>query len=197
MYLGDFAVGSTIDFKFCTVDTVGAPTTLAGSPAMSVYKGNGITESTAGITLTTDFDSRTGMHHVRITTSSDAAFYATGNDFQAVITVGTVGGTSVVGYIVAAFSLGNRSAATPAQVNTEVLDVLNVDTFAEPGQEDPPATTTLIKKFGWLYKAFRNKVVQSSTLSEIYNDAGTVVDAKSTTSDTGLVFSRGKFTSGP
>lgn len=87
--------------------------------------------------------------------------------------------------------------ATPAQVNTEVLDVLNVDTFAEPGQEDPPATTTLVKKIGYLYKFLRNKIVQSSTTAEVYNDAGTVVDHKSTVSDTGLVTTRGKFVTGP
>jgi len=36
--------------------------------------------------------------------------------------------------------------ATPAQVNTEVLDVLNVDTFGEPAQGAPLELTTLIDK---------------------------------------------------
>jgi hypothetical protein len=35
-----------------------------------------------------------------------------------------------------------------AQVNAEVVDALNVDTYAEPGQEAPPATTTLVRKIG-------------------------------------------------
>ena len=47
----------------------------AGTPALSVYK-NSTTESTSGITLAVDYDSRTGMHHVVIDTSSDGTFYA-------------------------------------------------------------------------------------------------------------------------
>jgi len=89
------------------------------------------------------------------------------------------------------------SRATPAQVNTEVLDALNVDTFAEPGQEAPPATTTLVKKLGYIYKFLRNKVTQDSTTMKVYADDGTTVDHKSTVSDTGLVFTRDEFTTGP
>lgn len=92
---------------------------------------------------------------------------------------------------------GTISDLTTAQVNTEVLDVLNVDTFAEPGQENPPATATLQKKIAYLYKFLRNKLVQTSTTSEIYNDAGTIVDHKATVSDSGLVFTRGEFGTGP
>lgn len=106
-YLGNIAEDATIDFKFTTHDDTGLPATLAGTPALSVYKANGTTESTAGITLTADFDSRTGLNHVRIDTSADA-FYATGNDYQVVITTGTVDSVSVVGYVVAEFSIENR-----------------------------------------------------------------------------------------
>ena len=51
---------------------------------MRVYKANGTTESTAGVTDTEDFDSLTGVHHCRIDTSADA-FYATGNDYAVVL----------------------------------------------------------------------------------------------------------------
>lgn len=114
MWLGDFAAGDTVDFKFTTRTITGAPTTLSGTPAVSVYKSNGDTESTAGVTLTANFDSRTGLNHVRITTSSDGTFYANGSDFQVVITTGTVGGTSVVGEVVGHFSLKNRNISTTA-----------------------------------------------------------------------------------
>lgn len=114
MYLGNFAVGDTIDLKFTTVTTTGAPTTLAGTPAISVYKSNSTAQSTTGVTLTADFDSVTGLNHVRITTGSDGTFYAGANDFQVIITTGTVGGTSVVGYLVASFSLTNRVANVTA-----------------------------------------------------------------------------------
>jgi hypothetical protein len=109
--LGDRLPGQIIDFKFTTVDGTGLPTTLAGSPVVSVYKNNSTTQSTSGVTLTVDFDSITGLNHVRIDTSADATFYAAGNDFQAVITTGTVGGISVVGYELKDFSLAYRTVA--------------------------------------------------------------------------------------
>lgn len=120
-WIGDFRLGDTIDTKFCTVTTSGAPTTLSGSPVMSAYVGNSTTEITAGITLTADFDSRTGMNHVRIVASNGNG-YATASNYQLVITTGTVGGTSVVGYVVAEFSIENRSAVMPTTA-TRTLDV--------------------------------------------------------------------------
>lgn len=109
-FLGDFIVGDTIDFKFSTtVD--GLPTTLSGSPAISIYKANGTTESTAGVTLTADFDSRTGLNHCRITTVTDGTFYSAASEFHAVITTGTVGSVTQVGVLVASFSLSNRSTS--------------------------------------------------------------------------------------
>lgn len=106
-YLGDFRLGDTIDTKFTTVSTIGAPTTLAGTPVISAYVGNGLTEITAGITLIVDFDARTGLHNVRVVVSGANGF-ATATNVQLVITTGTVGGTSVVGYVIAEFSIENR-----------------------------------------------------------------------------------------
>lgn len=87
--------------------------------------------------------------------------------------------------------------ATPAEVNAEVVDALNVDTYAEPGQEAPPATTTLTKKIGYLYKAFRNKLTNDGTTLKMYNDAGAVVDQKATVSKADSTVTRGKFGTGP
>jgi hypothetical protein len=87
--------------------------------------------------------------------------------------------------------------ATPAQVNTEVTDVLTVDTFAEPGQEAPAATNTLAVKLGYLFKAFRNRITQTATTLSIYDDAGTTIDQKATVSDNGTTFDRGEIGTGP
>jgi hypothetical protein len=106
-YLGDFNASDIIDFKFTTFrPSTGAPFTLAGSPVVSVYKDNSTTQSTAGVTLSVDFDAITGLHNVRITTSSDATFYANGGEFECVITTGTVDSVSVVGSCVGRFTLG-------------------------------------------------------------------------------------------
>src|SRR5690606_4379362 len=88
-HLGNFAPGDTIDCKFGTVrPSSGASYTLSGDPAAAVYKDNGTTESTTGVSLTADFDSRTGLNHVRVTTASDGTFYSAGSYFEVVLTSG-------------------------------------------------------------------------------------------------------------
>lgn len=355
-YIGDFNLGDTFDTKFCTVTTTGAPTTLAGTPVISAYVGNSLTQITAGITLTVDFDAVTGLHNVRVV-ATGANGYATASNYQLVITTGTVGGTSVVGYVVAEFSIEARSALRPttaartldvsatgeagidwanvgtqgstvslsattvatvtttttatnltnlpsipanwltaagiaaaalngkgdwnigktgyalsaagiqaiwdaltsalitvgsigkllvdninatvssrmptthinatggavdtvttattatnltnaptngdltaamkASVNAEVVDALNVDTYAEIGQEAPAATQTIRKMLGYLYKGWRNKSDQTATLYQLYNDDTTTVAQKATVSDDGTTFVKGEVGTGP
>jgi hypothetical protein len=112
-HLGDFAPGSIIDFKFNTKQaTTSAPFTLAGSPTLAAYKDNSTTQDTDGLTLTVDFDSITGMHHVRVDTSADGTFYSTGSCFDIVLAAGTVDGVSAVGTAVGSFTLGKANVAS-------------------------------------------------------------------------------------
>ena len=108
-YIGDFNTSAVIYSRFTTVTTTGAPTQLAGSPVLSVYKTNSTTQTTTGVSLGVDHDSVTGLNLITVDTSADGTFYAAGCDFQVIITTGTVGGTSVVGYVVAEFSIENRN----------------------------------------------------------------------------------------
>lgn len=89
------------------------------------------------------------------------------------------------------------SRATPAQVNAEVLDVMNVDTYVQPGQENPPATTTLTVMIRYLFKAWRNKYTQTSSLYSLFADNGTTVDHKATTSDDGTTYTHEEVVAGP
>lgn len=124
-YFGDITVGELIQIPFNTRDTDGAPITLAGTPAVRVYKDDGTTEDDSGITLNVDFDGRTGLHVVEIDTSADGTFYASGADFHVVLTVGTVDSISVVGVCVGAFSIENRSSkAANARTLKAVPDAL-------------------------------------------------------------------------
>ena len=91
-------------------------------------------------------------------------------------------------------ALENVSAA---EVKTQVVDALTVDTYAEPGQTAPPATTTILGRLQWIYKAWRNKVDQSGSQYKLYNDAGDTVDNKSALTDDDTVFQKGKVGSGP
>lgn len=121
-YIGDFNTSSIIRGLFNTRTAAGVPITLGGTPSLSVYKSNSTTESTAGVTLTVDFDSRTGLHFFAIDTSADGTFYAAGEDYRIVVTAGTVDSVSVVGHVVAVFSLANRSALRPTTAG-RTLDV--------------------------------------------------------------------------
>ncbi len=107
--------------------------------------------------------------------------------------VGSV--TGAVGSVTGA--VGSLAAQAKADVNAEVVDALSTDTYAEPGQGAPAATTTLAAKINYLYKFLRNKVTTTSTTVSVYDDAGTTVDQKSTISDDGTTFTRGEYGTGP
>lgn len=109
---GDFALGVTFDIKFST-NYAGTPTSLLGSPVISAYPDNSTTEITAGITLSVDFDSRTGLNNVRVVATSGNG-YAAGVNYTLVITTGTINGVSAIGYVVGSFSIEARSAIRPA-----------------------------------------------------------------------------------
>lgn len=121
MYYGDIRLGDTIDIKFTTRQISGAPFTLAGSPVVSAYVGNGTTQITAGITLSVDFDGVTGLNNVRVVASSGNGF-ATATNVQLVITTGTVNSVSVVGEVIGSFSIEARSAVMPTTAG-RTLDV--------------------------------------------------------------------------
>lgn len=93
-----------------------------------------------------------------------------------------------------------RSANIPltaSEVNAEVVDALNIDTYAEPGQGAPAATASLVTKIGYLYKNWRNRKTQSATTFRLYNDDATTVDQKTTVSDNGSTAGKSEFLSGP
>lgn len=122
-HLGDYDASTIIYGKFTTFrPSTGAPFTLAGTPALSVYKDNSTTQSTTGVTLTVDFDAVTGLHHFAIDTSADGAFYSAGSFFDIVITTGTVDSVSVVGTVVAGFTIRRNSCLKPT-TSGRTLDV--------------------------------------------------------------------------
>lgn len=93
--------------------------------------------------------------------------------------------------------IGTLNDLSAAQVNAEVLDVMTVDTFAEPAQGAPAATTTLALKIAFMYKAFRNLMTNDGTTIKLFDDAGTTVDQKATVSEAAGTVTRGEFGTGP
>lgn len=152
-------LGDTYEFKFTTRTTTGAPTTLAGTPVISVYEENNLVQITAGITLTVDYDSVTGMNHVAVVATTGNG-YEIGKYYNAVITTGTVGGTSVVGEVVGHFRMMpaedagagipdinlvswlDTAAATPTVAGVPEVDITHFGGSAGTFSSGRPETNT-------------------------------------------------------
>ena len=117
----DYPLGETLDFKFTTRSfSTGAPTLLSGGTIV-VYEDNSTTEITDAEALTPDFDGVTGLNNLRIVATSGNGFEG-GKSYAAVISAGTVGGVSVVGEVVAQFSIERSPALRPTMAG-RTLDV--------------------------------------------------------------------------
>jgi hypothetical protein len=126
----DITLGETIFLAFTTrAFATGIPTTLAGTPVVSAYVDAGLTQITAGITLGVDHDGVTGLNMLTVVATSGNGF-ANATDVAMVITVGTVGGVSVVGEVVGEFTIGRSAAAVDLANGTDGLGAIKADTAA-------------------------------------------------------------------
>ena len=83
------------------------------------------------------------------------------------------------------------STLTAPQVNSEVLDVLSVDTFVE--LTSPPAATSSLKdKLTWLFMWVRNKGTATATQRKLYADDGTTLISTEAITDDGTTFTKGE-----
>lgn len=79
-----------------------------------------------------------------------------------------------------------------AQVNAEVVDALDTDTYAELGAV-PAATSSITDKLNWLFALARNKVTQTTTTQTLRNDADAGNIATAAVSNDGTTATRGEF----
>jgi hypothetical protein len=101
------------------------------------------------------------------------AFSATGDDIN-----GDING-----------SIGSLGTTAKSDVNSEVVDALATDTYAEPGSV-PSATASLKDKIGWLFALARNKITQTSSTQNLRDDGDTGNIASATVSDDGTTATR-------
>ncbi len=200
-----------------TVDQSGLGATISGA-GVGIFIDANTSFLTTGITLTANHASRTGIHLVNIPSGTITGTNVTCTVFY---TSGTVDGLSVANRLAASFSVGrycqspsgfsnlvvnnvavvatlsgDLTSTMKTSVNTEVLEVLNTDTFAQPGQGTPPATATPLQMVSYLYKAWRNRKSQTSSEYILYNDDAVTSDQKATITGTTTVVV-GEVTSGP
>ncbi len=140
-----------------------------------------------------------------------------GNTFTAVtgadgyydLTLGT-GDTDTVGDLTVAIS--DDDVCLPVAATFTVLEEVVYDAMYKaaalgpltpglaitlPAQVAPPLSPTWEEFAGWLYKTFRNKKTQSTTQWALFDDAGSVVDAKATVSDVAGVGTKEEIVTGP
>ncbi len=119
-------LADTIYLAFTTrAFATGIPTTLAGTPVVSHYEDAGLTPMTNGITLGVDHDGVTGLNMLTIV-ATGANGFATGKDYNLVITTGTVGGVSVVGEVVGQFSI-ERDAVNVVKISDDATAADNLE----------------------------------------------------------------------
>jgi len=209
--LGDVPAGSTIHLPFGSYNSDGASVALSGLAVtdVKIYKAGGTTEraSTAGYTVAADFDGVTGINLVSLDLSnnSDSGFYAVGSYYFVVLSSVTID-AQTVNMVLGSFRIVEAEAVTGrpqaqvagltsgalAAVNAEVLDVVNVDTFAEPTGV-PPASNTLMGKLGVLYMALRNAVTVTAGEKQFKDDSG-ATEFKKTLSDDGTTYTETEVT---
>lgn len=188
----------TVNFLAATFRIVAAET-VAGTPqARASAIADGAISAT---TLATDTITAAKLHS-DVTTElqnglATAAALATVDGIVDDILVDTaVIGALGAGLTALASQASVDALPTAAEINAEVVDALNVDTYAEPGQGTPAATTTITGKLGYLYKAWRNKHTQTATEYGLYNDDTTTLGQKAAVSDDATTFERGEIATG-
>lgn len=135
----------------------------------------------------------------------DAATFAAGAINAAAIAADAIGASELAADAVTEIQSGLATSASisalnnlsAAQVNAEVVDALATDTYAEPGQGSPAATTTLAAKLNYLYKWTRNKKDNDGTKTQLYADDASTVDQKRTVSESAGTVTEGEIASGP
>lgn len=91
-----------------------------------------------------------------------------------------------------AASITALNDVSTADINAQVLDVLNTDTFAELSSV-PAAATTLTNMIRWIYLCASNELNQTATTATLRNRADSADIGTSTVSDDGTTAVRGSF----
>lgn len=109
-----------------------------------------------------------------------------------VTTVATT--TDKAGYTISGTktTLDSLDDITSAEVNAEMVDVIETDTHAEPSSA-VGAVSSIKDALMWVKTLLRNKMTSTSTTATLRNDGDSADIATSTHSDDSTTFTRGKY----
>ena len=141
----DITLGETFYSFFTTrAFATGVPTQLAGTPVLSVLEENNATPITAGVSVSVDRASVTGLNQATIVATPGNG-YEVGKTYALYVSTGTVGGTSVVGEVVEVFTIQAAAAFTrlgaPAGASVSA-DIAGVQSDTNDIQTRLPAALT-------------------------------------------------------
>ena len=126
----DYQLEDTIFLPFTTrAFATGIPTVLAGTPLIDIYEDASTTQIITGETLVVDFDSVVGLNMVTVTATNATGFEA-GKSYTVIIEQGTVDSVSVVGEVIAHFTLDMSAAAKDLANATDGLGAIKADSAA-------------------------------------------------------------------
>lgn len=172
MSIPDYPLEQTLDFKFTSrAFATGIPTVLAGSPVVEIYEDNSDTQITDAETLSVDFNSVVGLNNLRVVATAANGFES-GKTYSAVLSVGTVDGVSVVGEVVAQWSI-ERSPA------------LRLNTTATEALEDQFDGTGLVGDTYPLRQDQGASISGGLAVHEVATSVGTIVGSEQGLADTG------------
>lgn len=157
-YLGDFKVGSSVNFNFTTHAAAGgavAPSSAFESADLVIYKNASATQraSANGVSMTSPCDSIVGLHHVEINLADDTdpGFWAAGNDYFVILSPDETVDSQTVVKEVASFSIENRvvnwaqvvsPGSTVGLSGTTIKTATDVETDTADIQSRIPAALT-------------------------------------------------------
>ena len=162
---------------------------LTTDAVADIWAATGTRTLTSATTLTVlDLTTKTGFE---LTATGYGSVWTSGTR-----TLSSATGLTILGISGTKSNLDDLNDISATGVNDQMLDVFTVDTFAEPGQGVPPATTTLVDKIGYPYKSWRNKMTSDATGIYLYNDDGSTVGHKSLHSSSTAIYTRPEWISG-
>ena len=86
---------------------------------------------------------------------------------------------------------------TVEEVGIEMVSVFGTATKTQPGQGAPAAEVSWGDMLRYLYKTWRNKKDNDGSTTQLYDDAGSTVDQKQATSESGGTVTKDEWIAGP
>lgn len=183
LILADTGELQTNQGNWLTATGFATPTNITSASGVSLAADQAVNATKLGGAAVTATTSVTFPAASTVATTTGAVGSVTG-------AVGSVTGLTASNLDAAISSLNNLSAA---QVNAEMLDVLQTDTFAELAGV-PAATSSLKDKLTWVFMLARNQIEQTSTTQTVRADDTTTAVATATVSDSAGTATRGEMT---